>query len=158
MSAQQIYDHAPLGAIIGYSDGTPRPPERHRRKLQAWERHNNKGQLVRKQAGVSIGATGAPASFTLHEGDFASLAVIVLRVFKSFSVDSDLTFTVLRSPSAGSVLVFSHPGDAGELVHVADNRPAADEWLSRHGYPNAMLHEVTTEEVAADHVEGWVAW
>lgn len=80
MSAQQIYDHAPLGAIIGYSDGTPRPPERHRRKLQAWERRNNKGRLVRKQAEVSIGTTGVPASFTLHEGDFASLAVIVLRV------------------------------------------------------------------------------
>ena len=157
MSAQQIYDHAPLGAIIGYSDGTPRPPERHRRKLQAWERHNNKGQLVRKQAGASIGATGVPASFTLHEGDFASLAVIVLRVFKSFSVDSDLTFTVLRSPSAGSVLVFSHPGDAGELVHVADSRPAADEWLSRHGYPDAVLQGVTADQAAADHVEGKVA-
>ena len=36
MSAQLIYDHAPLGAIIRYSDSTPRPPKRHRRKLQAW--------------------------------------------------------------------------------------------------------------------------
>ena len=157
MSAQQIYDHAPLGAIILYSDGTPQPPERHRRKVQAWERRNNKGRLVRKQAGASIGATGVPASFTLHEGDFASLAVIVLRVFKSFSVDSDLTFTVLRSPSAGSILVFSHPGDAGELVHVADSRPAADEWLARHGYPDAVLQGVTADQAAADHVEGKVA-
>ena len=157
MSAQLIHDHAPLGAIISYSDGTPRPPERHRRKLQAWERRNNKGRLVKKRDGTSVGVTRISASFTLHEGDFSSNAVIVLRVFKSFSVDSDLTFTVVEAPAAGSVLVFSRPGDAGELVHVADNRPAADEWLSRHGYPHAMLHEVTADEAAADHVEGRVA-
>ena len=63
MSAQQIYDHAPLGAIIRYSDGTPRPPERHRRKLQAWERRNNKGRLVNKQAGALVGDDRHPCEF-----------------------------------------------------------------------------------------------
>ena len=83
--------------------------------------------------------------------------MIVLKVFKSFSVDSDLTFTVIERPAVGTVLVLSRSGDAGELVHVADNRPAAEDWLSRHGYPDAVLHEVTADEVAADHVEGRAA-
>ena len=48
MSAQLIFDTAPLGAIIRYSDGSPHPPERHRRKLQAWERRNNTGRLVNR--------------------------------------------------------------------------------------------------------------
>ena len=40
MSAQLIYDLIPLGAIIRFSDGTPRPPDRHRKKLAAWEHRN----------------------------------------------------------------------------------------------------------------------
>lgn len=157
MSAQLIYDHAPLGAIIRYSDGTPRPPERHRRKLQAWENRNNTGRLVKKMPGRRTGEITFPGSFTLHEGDYGTKAVIVLKVFKSFSVDSDLAFTVTERPAVGSVLVLSRPGDAGELVHVADSRPAAEEWLSRHGYPGAVLHEVTADEVVADQVEGRAA-
>ncbi len=79
MSAQLIFDTAPLGAIIRYSDGTLRPPERHRRKLQAWERHNNTGRLVKRQAGARVGETIIPGSFTLHEGDYGTKAVIVLK-------------------------------------------------------------------------------
>ena len=62
MSAQLIYDHAPLGAIIRYSDGTPRPPERHRRKLQAWENRNNTGRLVKKMPGRRTGEITFPAA------------------------------------------------------------------------------------------------
>ena len=46
MSAQLIYDLVPLGSIVRYSDGTPRPPERFRKKLAAWENRNS----VAKQA------------------------------------------------------------------------------------------------------------
>jgi len=157
MSAQSIFDHASLGAIIRFSDGTPRPPERHRRKLQAWERNNNTGRLVKKQAGATVGNTPIPASFTLHVGDFGSKAVVVLRVFRTFSVMSALDFSVIERPAAGSILVLDRPGDAGELVHVAKDRKAADEWLSSHGYPNAVLHEVTADEVAAERGEGRAA-
>lgn len=133
MSAQLIFDHVRLGAIIRYSDGTPRPPERHRRKLRAWESRNNTGRLVRKRAGTRVGETTIPAAITLHEGDFGSKAVIVLRVFKTFSVDSDLAFTVVERPAIGSVLVLDRPGD------------------------EAVLREVTIDEAAADQVEGRAA-
>lgn len=36
----------------------------------------------------------------------------------------------------------SRPGDLGELVHLAENRIAAEDWLTRHGYPEAELREV----------------
>ena len=48
MSAQHIYMSAPLGSIIRYSDGTPKPPARFKRKFAAWENNNGGGRLVRK--------------------------------------------------------------------------------------------------------------
>ena len=157
MSAQSIFDHAPIGAIIRYSDGTPRPPERHRRKLADWQRRNSCGRLVKRQAATIVGQTILPASFTLHEGDFGSEGIIVLKVFKTFSVGSELTFTVTERPVPGSILIFDRPGEQGELVHVAASQKDAEDWLSRHGYPQAVLQTVTDEPADGDPVEGRAA-
>lgn len=157
MSAQSIFDHAPLGAIIRYSDGSPRPPERHRRKLQDWQRRNSSGRLVKKQGATCVGQTILPASFTLHEGDFGSEGIVVLKVFKTFLVGSDLTFTITERPVPGSILIFDRPGDHGELVHVAANQVDAEDWLSRHGYPQAVLETLTHEPADCDPVEGRAA-
>jgi len=157
MSAQLIFDLVPLGAILKYSDGSPRPPERHRRKLAAWENRNSGGRLIRKQAEAHVGNTTIPASITLHEGDYGSQGTIVLRVHRSFSVNSDWKFAVEERPAIGSVLVLDRAGDDAELVHLAANRAAAEEWLTRHGYPNAVLQEISADSVAADAVEGRAA-
>ncbi|WP_136661419.1 hypothetical protein [Nitratireductor sp. XY-223] len=114
MSAKLIFDHAPIGAIIAYSDGTPRPPERRRRKLADWKSRNGAGRLICKRAAVERGAHTIPASFTVRE-----------------------------LPKPGSVVVMSRPGDLGELVHLAANRSEAEDRLTRHGYPEAELQEVT---------------
>jgi len=37
MSASTIFDTAPLGALIRYTDGSPKPPSRFIKKLAAWE-------------------------------------------------------------------------------------------------------------------------
>lgn len=152
MSASLIFDLAPLGAIVKYSDGAPRPPERHRKKLAAWKNRNNGGRLIAKKSRRAIGTTTIPESFTLHEGDFGGGSVVVLRVHRSFSIDSDLKFTVVERPAIGSVVVLDRPD--GELVHLADNHAAAETWLNNHGYPNAVMREITADEVAADAVEG----
>ncbi|BCH19554.1 hypothetical protein [Mesorhizobium sp. L-2-11] len=157
MSAQLIYDLVPLASIVTYSDGSPRPPERHRKKLAAWENRNSGGRLIRKQAEARIGNTTIPASITLHKGDYGSEGTIVLRVHQSFSVNSDLKFAVKERPAIGSVLVLDRAGDDAELVHLAANRAAAEEWLTRHGYSRAVLQEVTADAVAADTVEGRAA-
>lgn len=157
MSAQLIFDLVPLGSIVRYSDGTPRPPERHRKKLAAWETRNSGGRLIRRQAAATVGNHGLPASITLHKGDYGQGGVIMLRVHQTFSVNSDLTFTVTERPAIGSVQVLDRPGDQAELVHLAETREAAEAWLKSHGYPNAVLREVTADQVSADVTEGRTA-
>lgn len=157
MTAQLIYDLVPLGSTLTYSDGSPRPPERHRKKLAAWKNRNSGGRLIRKQAETRVGNTTIPASITLHEGDYDSQGTIVLRVHRTFSVNSELKFAVKERPAIGSVLVLDRAGDDAELVHLAANHAAAEEWLTRHGYPNAVLQEITADAVVADIVEGRAA-
>ncbi|MFU0505241.1 hypothetical protein [Pseudaminobacter sp. NGMCC 1.201702] len=157
MTAQLIYDLVPLGSTLTYSDGSPRPPERFAKKLAAWEKRNSGGRLIRKQAEARVGNTTIPASITLHEGDYGSQGTIVLRVHRTFSVNSELKFAVKERPAVGSVLVLDRGGEDAELVHLAANRAAAEEWVTRHGYPNAVLQEITADAVAADIVEGRAA-
>jgi hypothetical protein len=157
MSASLIHDLAPIGSIVAWSDSTPRPPERFRKMLAAWKTCNSQGRLIRKEGPRARGSYTAPAYFTLHEGDIGANGVITIRVHRTFSLDSDLTFKVIESPKPGSVRIFDRAGEHAELVHLAADRQAAVEWLTRHGYPHAVLEEVAADEVAADHVEGRAA-
>jgi len=156
MSAHLVF-HAPIGSIIAWSDGTPRPPERHRKKLSAWKNNNSSGRLIRRQEHRAVGNTSLPGDFTLHEADHGAGGVITIRIHRTFSADSTLRFSVLARPTQGSVRVFNREGDGAELVYLATHRADAEEWLSRHGYPNAVLDEVSADEAAADAVEGRVA-
>lgn len=157
MSAHTIFEHAPLGAIVAWSDGNPRPPERHHRKLDAWRTNNSRGRLIRKQGVRDIGTLDPYASFTLHEADYGAGGVIAIRVHRTFSLGTTLRFTIVERPAVGSVRVFDRVGDDAQLVHLAPHRAAAERWLSEHGYPNAVLEEVTADEAAADVVEGRAA-
>jgi len=148
---------APIGSFIAWSDGTPQPPERHRRKLSAWQSNNSSGRLIRKQDERAAGNIILPANFTLHEADHGAGGVIAIRVHRSFSLETSLTFTIVERPAIGSCRVFDRAGDNAELVHLAANRQVAEEWLSRHGYPHAVLEVVTADEVAAAVVEGRAA-
>lgn len=148
---------APIGSILQWSDGTPRPPERHRKKLSAWKTNNSSGRLIRKQDERAAGSIILPANVTLHEGDFGGGGVITIRIHRTFSMETSLTFTFVERPAIGSCRIFDRAGDNAELVHLAANREAAKEWLSRHGYPSAVLEDVTADEIAADVVEGRAA-
>jgi len=78
MSATTIIDTAPLGALIHYTDGSPKPPARFTKKLAAWERSNGVGRLVKKEPPRSYPTWTAPASFTLHEGNVCAAGVILV--------------------------------------------------------------------------------
>ncbi|WP_248307696.1 hypothetical protein [Bosea sp. AS-1] len=93
----------------------------------------------------------------MHKEDLGAGGVIAIRVHRSFSLESQLQFTILERPAIGSVRVFSHAGTGAELVHLAARRAAAEEWLSRHGYSRAVLEEVTADEEGTDVVEGRAA-
>ncbi|MCP3468141.1 hypothetical protein [Bradyrhizobium sp. CCGUVB23] len=157
MSAHTIIDNAPIGSIIAWSDGTPRPPTRFKKKLAAWQTNNSRGCLIRKQGGRGIGNVSLSACFTLHEADYGAGGVIAVRVHRTFSLESKLNFAIIERPVLGSVRVFDRAGDAAELVYLAANEPDAEEWLTRHGYPHAVLAEVTADEVGADIIEGRTA-
>ena len=98
-----------------------------------------------------------PACFTLHEADYGAGGVIAIRVHRTFSLDSKLHFTIVERPAIGTVRVFAGAGDHAELVYFATHEADAKEWLSRHGYPRAVLEEVTADEVGADVIEGRAA-
>jgi hypothetical protein len=157
MSAHIVFDNAPIGALVAWANGEPQPPKRFTRKLSAWQTNNSRGRLIRKQGERGIGNTTLSACFTLHEADYGAGGVIAMRVHRTFSLDSTLRFTIIERPSIGSVRVFNRDGDGAELVYLATNNADAHEWLTRHGYPNAVLDEVTADEVGADVVEGRVA-
>lgn len=148
---------APIDAILKWSDGTPRPPERHRKKLSAWRASNSSGRLIRKQDARAAGNIVLPTNVTLHEGDFGGGGIITIRIHRTFSLETELTFSLVERPAIGSYRVFDRAGDHAELVHLAADREAAEAWLSRHGYPSAVLEDVTADEIAADVVEGRTA-
>lgn len=157
MSAQTIFDNAPIGAIVAWSDGTPEPTARFNKKLAAWRTSNSSGRLIRKQDARGVGNIALSASFTLHEADFGAGGVIAIRVHRTFSLDSRLQFTIVERPAIGSVRVIDGPGDNAELVYLATDEADAKEWLTRHGYPRAVLERVTADEVGTDVVEGRTA-
>lgn len=157
MSALSIFEDAPIASIVAWSDGTPRPPERHRKKLSAWKNSNSQGRLIRKQGISDAGALANAGSFTLHEGDFGGGGVITIRVHRTFMLSSSLNFSIVERPPVGSVRVFDRAGDYRQLVYLAPHRAAAEHWLSQHGYSHAYLEKVSADEAASDAVEGRVA-
>jgi hypothetical protein len=146
MSAKTIIDTAPLGALIRYTDGSPKPPARFTKKLAAWERSNGIGRLVKKEPPRPYPTWTAPASFTLHEGNFSSDGVILVTIMRSHSADSALTFNVVEVPQPGQVKILLDFGGATELLHLAANETAAELWIAREGYRNARLEVVGSSD------------
>ena len=149
MSAKTIIDRAPLGALIRYTDGSPKPPARFTKKMAAWERSNGVGRLVKKEPPRSYTTWTAPASFTLHEGNFASDGVILVTIMRSHSADSRLIFEVAEEPKPGQVRVLLDFGGNMELLHLAESVGAAELWIAKERYRNARL-----EIVGSDFSEG----
>ena len=145
MSATKIIDTAPLGALIRYTDGSPKPPARFTKKLAAWERSNGVGRLVKKEPPRPYPTWTAPDSFTLHEGNFSSEGVILVTIMRSHSVDSQLNFEVVEEPKAGQVRVLLDFGGSTELLHLASSVAAAELWIAKEGYRNARLRVVGDE-------------
>ena len=142
MSAQSIINSAPLGALVRYTDCSPKPPARFTKKLVAWERANGVGRLVKKEPHRTYQTWTAPASFTLHEGNFASEGVILVTIMRSHSADSVLSFEVVEKPKPGQVRVLLDFGGATELLHLAVSLEAAELWVAKEGYRNARFEVV----------------
>ena len=130
MSAANIIDTAPLGALIRYSDGAPKPPARFTKKLAAWARANGVGRLVKKEPPRSYPTWTAPASFTLHEGNFSAEGVILVTVMRSHSADTLLCFEVAEVPKSGQVRILLEFG-GGNRTSASRRDPPGCRALGR---------------------------
>ena len=124
----------------------PKPPARFTKKLAAWERSNGVGRLVKKEPPRPYPTWTAPASFTLHEGNFSSDGVILVTIMRSHSADSRLIFEVVEEPKVGQVRVLLDFGGNTELLHLAESVTAAELWIAKEGYRNARLEIVGAED------------
>ena len=112
---------------------------------------------MRKEPGRERPTYTTPPSFTLHEGDFGEGGIILITVMRSCGIDSDLSFRVIERPKIGQVRVLQDVGENVELLHLAEDREAAELWLASKGYSRARLEEITGDEVSAAAIEGRAA-
>jgi hypothetical protein len=157
LSAQQIYDTAPLGSLIRFSDGTPEPPARHRRKHAAWESSNGTGRLTRKAPANSASA----ASFTLHLADFGSGDVTVVKAYRTVPVTSSLIYAIVETPRPGQAAILRDEGGMATLLHLADSHAGAESWLKAHSCRDARIvaagaPEPRTFTYLQDPGHGWL--
>lgn len=146
MSAQHIFEIAPLGALIRYSDGQPKPPARFNKKLAAWERTNGVGRLIRKNPAAQRASYVSPAGFALHHGDFVSGGVLVMVVTMMYDVSSCLLFEIIERPKPGMVRVITRWNGTDELKYLAPDMATAEAWLAGNRYSNGILDVVSDDE------------
>lgn len=143
MSAYRIIDEAPLGAIIRFSDGTPRPPDRFKRKLSAWTTRNDRGRLVRKEMSTDAPSGPRPGGFLLHIGDFGSNGIVLVKFHRFFRATSALEFEIEELPPPGSIRILRPYGDSEELEYLAPDAATADVWLARNHLAKVRLDTVS---------------
>ncbi|MCC4232608.1 hypothetical protein LL253_07880 [Sphingobium soli] len=142
MSAQLIYDTAPLGSLIRYSNGEPRPPQRFTRKLKAWNHDNGIGRLVERTAQEVRSTRQSPAGFCLHLGNYGSQGIIAVVVRRHYSVESTLHFEIVEMPKPGMVRVLTSSVARDELRFLAPDIASAQDWLARNRYTDARFEIV----------------
>lgn len=142
MFAQHIYDTAPLGSLIRYSNGEPRPPQRFTRKLKAWNNDNGIGRLTERCAEEVRSSYRSPASFCLHLGNYGSQGIIAIVVRRHYSVESDLHFEIVETPKPGMVRVLTSFAGRDELRFLAPDMVSAEAWLEQNRYSNARFEVV----------------
>lgn len=147
MSAKIIYDHAPLGSLIRYSNDEPRPPERFRRKVAAWENENGSGRLVECTPPYEGGSYRGPANFTLQLGTYGSNGVVILVVRRVYSVDNPLHFEIVQRPKPGRVRVLTSFQGRDELRYLAADMADAEHWLAEHHYSDARCEVVVDPDL-----------
>jgi hypothetical protein len=101
-----------------------------------------------------MGQSLIPAGFKVTTDGIDDLGDVIGPDFRTFSVDSEFSFTVISRPEAGSVRVLDHCGDDAELLHLACNQVDAEKWVTICGFGPTVIVEVTADEVAADRIEG----
>lgn len=158
MSARLIYDTAPLGSLIRFSNGEPQPPARFTRKLRAWTSDNGEGMLMERTPPIARGTYSFPGGFYLQLRDIGSGGVVMIRVRRQFSLSSALHFEIAERPAIGSVRVLVSHGERDELGHLAGDMAEAEAWMARNRYSTMRCEVVTGDDaVVLPRVQGRAA-
>ncbi len=157
MSVRHIYENAPLGALIAYSDGTPEPPDNPEERLAEWFSRNGLGPLVAKHPAAEYPFHTDPPTITLRVSEYGDPAPLSKRGTRTFTTDSDLTFWIVNPPCVGDVRILRDVDGVVEMLHLARSRAAAERWLVDNPGPNIRLEEITADEIVAHVVEGRAA-
>lgn len=120
MTASELHALAPYGALVKFSDGTPRPPERFKKKLRAWQGNNDAGYFTQAHPASAYG----PGDFSLQT---LNSAVLVLN--RGFAVTSTKTFIVSPRP-AGTIIAYSEFEGRIEVRHVWPSVAHAHGWAN----------------------------
>lgn len=131
MNGKELFALAPFGAVVAFSDGTPRPPDRFTKKLSAWKSNNASGVFVGRTHGKGKGAWDVD-HFTLQ-----TLSSAVLVVNMGFNVGDTDRFTVTAPAVPGTIIAFSkfytERGD-DECSHIWPSYAHAIAWSRANGY------------------------
>lgn len=157
MSAHMIFERAPVGAIISWSDGSPKPPAPQPRAFATWKKNNATGQLIRRDHRRLMGQVLIPTGFTVLTEAIDEVGIVVGRNVRSFPIDCAFRFDIVERAAIGSIRILDLASGSPELVHLAFSLDPAEIWMRKRGSGSMVMEEVTADEVGADVVEGRIA-
>lgn len=137
-SARHVYESAPLGSLVRYSNGEPCPPERFKKKVRAWEYANGTGRLVERHPASGM----SPASFTLHLGGFESEGTVIMVARRIYSCEDDAPFEIVETPKPGMVRVLTGHGSREELHFLAPDMASAERWMASNRFGEMRVEVV----------------
>lgn len=149
-----IYDLAPIGSVIRFRDGKPRPPQDRPDELRVWALFNGIGRLVMKDPPPYLSPLPHPVSITLRTAEFGASPAAGLTISLAEPSQRDVSFEIVELPPMKSVRILRRFGDNTELLHLAADHQAAVRWLAQHPVTTAIFDPVTADEIAAAAVEG----
>jgi hypothetical protein len=128
MKATALFALAPLGALVSFSDGTPRPPDRFNKKLSAWKSRNAKGIFVKADpADPKWDWSKDSITIRTSESDY-------LVVNMTFSTTDDKDYTIEAMPKPWTILAYSDFDGRREIAHIWENERHARDWFQRNRY------------------------
>lgn len=157
MSALNIYERAPIGAIISWKDGKPQPLPSETEALAAWRQQNGAGRLVGKTSRFVMGQSRQPVDVIVMFEPRGYDDRSDEPEFSRFPVESDLSFSIVECPPVGSCRIFNGSDENAEMLHLASSKAHAQVWINNLGSRHMVMTEVTADEIAAEHIEGRAA-
>lgn len=154
MSVMNIYETAPIGALVRHTDSSTQPPANDEDAFAAWKQCNGVGWLVRRSPPRPEMIWSSSGTITLQQGGFPMSLDVAIASRQDFSLDSDLSFQIIERPLPGNLRILQEYGTNSILIYLAETVADTGRWLDESRRINVRLEEVGVDETCADFVEG----